>query len=67
MGILDKLKGLVSGREEQVKESVDKAAAAVDEKTGGKYSDQINQAKDKIDEQLSGGESAAKDQPTSSN
>lgn len=56
MGMSDKLKGMVSGHEDQAKEGVDKAAEVADEKTEGKYSDQINTAKEKASEQLGGGE-----------
>ncbi|GGM73194.1 hypothetical protein GCM10012275_49770 [Longimycelium tulufanense] len=59
MSILDKLKELVTGREQQVKEGVDKAADIADEKTGGKYTDQIDTARDKIGEQLGGNEPPA--------
>ena len=56
MGIsdfIDKAKDLVSGNKEKVKEGIDKAAEVVDEKTDGKYSDNVDQgaeaAKDAVD------------------
>lgn len=53
MGIsdfIDKAKDMMSGNKDKVKDGVEKAADMVDEKTGGKYSDQIDK-----------GEEAAKD------
>lgn len=52
MGMMDKLKGMVSGHEDQVKRGAEKAAEAADEKTGGKHTDQINTATEKASEQL---------------
>ncbi len=46
MGIgdfIDKAKDVAAENEEAVKAGIDKAADIVDEKTGGKYSDQIDQ------------------------
>jgi len=54
MGILDKLKGMVAGHEDQAKKGVDKAAEVADKKTEGKHSDQINTVKEKASEQLGG-------------
>ena len=53
MGIsdfIDKAKDMMSGNKDKVKDGVEKAADMVDEKTGGKFSDQIDK-----------GEEAAKD------
>ena len=53
MGISDfiaKAKDMMSGNKDKVKDGVEKAADMVDEKTGGKFSDQIDK-----------GEEAAKD------
>jgi len=54
MGLLDKIKGLIGGNAEKVKEGIDKAGDMVDEKTGGKFSDKIEMAEDKIDEVIDG-------------
>lgn len=54
MSILDKLKGMVTGHEDQARKGVDKAAEAADKKTEGKHSDQINTVKEKASEQLGG-------------
>jgi hypothetical protein len=50
MGLLDKIKGLLGGNADKVKDGVDKAGDMVDDKTGGKYSDKIEMAEDKIGE-----------------
>ncbi len=49
MGFLDKAKDLVSQNSEKVSEMKTKAADMVDEKTGGKYADKIDQAEDMMD------------------
>ncbi len=48
MGLLDKIKSLISGNADKVKDGVDKAGDMVDEKTGGKYTDKIEAAEEKI-------------------
>ncbi len=47
---IDKAKDMMSGNKDKVKDGVEKAADMVDEKTGGKFSDQVDK-----------GEEAAKD------
>ena len=42
MGFLDKIKGLAGEHAEKVEGAIDKVADVVDEKTGGKYADQID-------------------------
>ena len=50
---VDKAKDLVSGNKDKVNEGIDKAADVADDKSGGKYSDQIDQgaeaAKDAVE------------------
>lgn len=48
MGLLDKIKGMLGGNADKVKEGIDKAGDMVDDKTGGKYSDKIEMAEEKI-------------------
>ena len=48
MGIVDKAKEMLSGHSDQVKNGVDKAADKADERTGGKYGDQIDMGADKM-------------------
>lgn len=52
--ITGKAKDLLSEHADKVDEGIDKAADLVDEKTGGKYSDQIDTAADKIKDVLPG-------------
>ncbi|MEU6661894.1 antitoxin [Streptomyces sp. NPDC046821] len=48
MSMMDKLKNMVKGHEDQVEKGIDKAGDAVDSKTEGKYSGQVDQAQDKL-------------------
>jgi hypothetical protein len=54
MGIFDRAKEALSGHNEQVEGVIDKAGDFIDEKTEGKYVEQIDQgqrlAKDKLSE-----------------
>ena len=50
MGLLDKVKGLLGGNADKVKEGVEKAGDMIDEKTDGKYADQVDMAQDKVEE-----------------
>ncbi|KQV22964.1 kanamycin biosynthetic protein [Kitasatospora sp. Root107] len=43
---------MIKGHEDTVRTGVDKAGDAVDEKTGGKYSGQVDTAQQKLNEQL---------------
>ncbi len=56
MSMFDKIKSMLSGHEDTVRQGVDKAGTAVDDKTQGKYSDRIDSAKQRMDEQLGGGQ-----------
>jgi hypothetical protein len=42
VGFLDKVKGLAGEHADKVEGAIDKVADVVDEKTGGKYADQID-------------------------
>jgi len=50
--ITDKAKGLLEEHADKVDEGIDKAAELADDKTGGKYSDQIDTAADKLKDVL---------------
>lgn len=50
MGMMDKVKGLLKGREGQVKQTVGKVGDFVDDKTKGKYHDKIKRAEQKAAE-----------------
>ncbi|ANZ14621.1 antitoxin [Streptomyces noursei] len=54
MSVLDKLKELLKGHEEQAGKGIDKAGDYVDERTQGKYQSQVDTAQDKLKEQLGG-------------
>ena len=50
MGIsdfIDKAKEMIGGNKDTVKGGIDQAGDVADDKTGGKYSDQIDQGADK--------------------
>ena len=47
MGFLDKAKAMLGQHEEKVEGAIDKVAEVVDEKTGGKYADQIDKGVEK--------------------
>ncbi|WP_030815631.1 antitoxin [Streptomyces sp. NRRL S-337] len=61
MSVMDKLKQLLKGHEEQAGKGVDKGGDMLDEKTQGKYSGQVDTAQDKLKEQL--GRDRGQDQP----
>jgi hypothetical protein len=46
MGILDKVKGLVSKNADKVDTAIDKAGDIVDQKTQGKYTDKVDKVQD---------------------
>lgn len=48
MGLMDKLSGMLKGKGKQVDDAVDKVADVVDDKTGGKHSDKIDSAAEKV-------------------
>lgn len=52
MGLLDKIKGMLGGNVDKAKAGIDKAGDMVDEKTGGKFGDQIDKAQDMAGDML---------------
>ena len=46
MGFLDKVKDLAGQHADKVEGAIDKVAEVVDDKTGGKYTDQIDKGAD---------------------
>ncbi|GAA0925271.1 antitoxin [Streptomyces thermoalcalitolerans] len=62
MSMMDRLRGLLKGHEEQAGKGVDKAGDYVDERTQGKHRKQVDTAQDKLREQL-GGQDPGQDQP----
>lgn len=51
---VDKAKDMASEHEEAVTDGIDKAAEMADEKTGGEYSDQIDQGAGKAKDYVEG-------------
>ncbi|TXS50787.1 antitoxin [Streptomyces sp. t39] len=56
MSMMDKLKNMLKGHEEQTGKGVDKAGDMVDGRTQGKYSGQVDSAQDRMKQQFGGGE-----------
>ncbi|GGY49687.1 hypothetical protein GCM10010326_49890 [Streptomyces xanthochromogenes] len=52
MSVMDKLKQMLKGHEDQAGQGIDKAGDFVDEKTQGKYSSQVDTAQDKLRDEL---------------
>ncbi|MDT0433673.1 MULTISPECIES: antitoxin [Streptomyces] len=52
MSMLDKLKGMLKGHEDQARQGVEKAGDAFDARTGNKYQSQVDMAQRKLDEQI---------------
>lgn len=52
MGLMDKVKGLLGQHPDQAKSAVEKSGDAVDEKTGDRYSSQVDTAQAKADEYI---------------
>lgn len=49
---LDKLKEMAGEHADQLKQGLDKAGEFVDEKTGHQHTDQINKARDTVEQKL---------------
>jgi hypothetical protein len=52
MSMLDKIKGLFKGHEDQAHQGIEKAGDAFDAKTGNKYQSQVDTAQRKLAEQV---------------
>ena len=63
MGIFDKAKDAMSGQQDKVDAGVDKAGDMVDEKTGDKYTEQVDQGQEMAKDRLSGYTSDQPEQP----
>jgi hypothetical protein len=48
MGLLDKIKDMLSGNVDKAKDGVAKAGDMIDEKTGGEFTDKIDIVEEKI-------------------
>lgn len=54
MDIVEQIKGAVAGHEAEVAEGIEKVGDFVDEKTGGQYAAQVDQAQEFLKDQLGG-------------
>jgi hypothetical protein len=54
MSMLDKIKGMLKGHEDQTRQGVEKGGDFVDRKTDNKYTGQVDTAQDKMNEQFGG-------------
>jgi hypothetical protein len=64
MGIFDKAKDALSGHSEQVAAAIDKAGDFVDEKTEGKYAEQVDKGQDMARDKLADMNADEPEQPT---
>jgi MT0933-like antitoxin protein len=46
MGLMDKIKGMFGQQHDTIEGGIDKAGDFVDDKTGGKYADNVDKAQD---------------------
>ena len=63
MGIFDRAKEALSGHGEQVEAVIDKAGDFIDEKTEGKYAEQVDQGQQMAKEKLSDTTAGEPEQP----
>lgn len=66
MGIFDEAKNLAEEHSDVVSGGIDKAEQFADEKTGGQYSDQIQQGGEFVENQLGVNNGASQDSPSGS-
>jgi len=52
MSVMDKVKSMLHGHHDQADKAMDKGAQMADERTGGKYTDQISTGERTLDERL---------------
>jgi hypothetical protein len=52
MEFVDKIKDALSGREAEAEAAIDKAGDFIDEKTGGQYAGQVDQAQSFLKDQI---------------
>ncbi|MDO5732099.1 antitoxin [Corynebacterium sphenisci] len=62
MGFLDKARQFASKNPDKVKQGLEKAGDAINERTGGKYADAIDKATDVAADTLGGGAPAAEEE-----
>ncbi|MGD9482301.1 antitoxin [Streptomyces sp. TRM70308] len=54
MSMMDKLKGMLKGHEDKVHKGVEKGGDYVDRRTGDKYSQHVDTAQEKLDQEFGG-------------
>jgi hypothetical protein len=64
MGIFDRAKDALSGHSEQVAAAIDKAGDFVDDKTEGKYTEQVDKGQDMARDKLADMNADEPEQPT---
>lgn len=52
MGLLDNISAAIGGHEDQVNDGIDKIGDLIDDKTGGQYAGQVDQAQDFLKSQV---------------
>ncbi|RPE45957.1 antitoxin protein of toxin-antitoxin system [Streptomyces sp. Ag109_O5-1] len=52
MSMLDKLKGMLKGHEDQARQGVEKGGDMIDERTGDKYRSQVDMAQKQADDYI---------------
>lgn len=52
MDIVDQIKDAADGHENEIKQGIDMVGDFIDDKTDGKYADQVDQAQDFLKDQL---------------
>jgi hypothetical protein len=62
MGMMDKIKSMLKGHEQQTDKGIDRGGDYVDERTQGKYRGQVDTGQEKMREQL-GDQDRGPDQP----
>ncbi|GAA4079250.1 MULTISPECIES: antitoxin [Actinomadura] len=63
MSIVDKVKSLLGQHSDKAREGMERAGDKIDEKTGGRYSDQIHEAEGRADEYVDRGRQGDADRP----
>jgi hypothetical protein len=52
MSMLDKLKGMLKGHEDQAEQGVEKGGDMIDQRTGNKYQSQVDMAQKQADDYI---------------
>ncbi|MGW2630438.1 antitoxin [Streptomyces chattanoogensis] len=66
MSVMDKLKRMLKGHEQQADKGVDQAGDLLDEKTQGKYAGQVDTAQEKLKGQLGSDQGRGQEGPPQS-